>query len=57
MDDGQACTTVQEEYGEDNTSRVDAAIAAFMALSLDERNSLASTIGGRKGDGRIFPDA
>ena len=48
---------IQEEYEEDNTSRVDAAIAAFMALSLDERNSLASTIGGREGEEQNFPDA
>ena len=56
-DDGQAPTMVQEEYEEDNTSRVDAAIAAFTALSLDERNSLASTIGGREGEEQDFPDA
>ena len=48
---------IQEEYEEDNTSRVDAAIAAFTALSQDERSSLASTIGGREGKEQDFPDA
>ena len=56
-DDGQASTVVQEDYQQDNTSRVDAAIAAFTALSLDERDSLASTIGGREGEEQDFPDA
>ena len=56
MDNGQASTVVPD-YEEDNTSRVDVAIAAFMALSLDERNSLASTIGGREGEEQDFPDA
>ena len=57
-DDGQASTIVQEGYEQDNASRIDAAIAAFTALSLDERDSLASTIGGREDtENRIFPDA
>ena len=44
------------DYEEDNTSQVDAAIAAFTALSLDERDSLASTIGGAgRAENRIFP--
>ena len=56
MDDGQASTMIQEEYEEDNTSRVDAAIAAFTALSQDERSTLVLTIGGRKSEEQDFPD-
>ena len=56
-DDGQASTMVQEEYEKDNTSQVDAAIAAFTALFQDERSSLAFTIGGREGKEQDFPDA
>ena len=56
-DDGQASTIVQEDHEQDNASRINAAIAAFTALSLDERDSLASTIGGREGGEQDFPDA